>query len=162
MTSDPTFGPLVVCGLGGESLEPAIIEQILKRTDGIPLFIEEFTKMVLGSAGTGAVLGVELPATLQDSLAARLDQLAPDKHAAQCAAVIGRTFSYDVLAAVAPLPEDVLQTSLMRLIDAGFITAHGRPAERRYRSTCPTPKGDIVLNRRTGSRPSDSSTVAGL
>jgi class 3 adenylate cyclase/tetratricopeptide (TPR) repeat protein len=117
-------------GMGGRDLAPAMIDKILKRTDGIPLFIEEFTKMTLGLAGTTA--GVELPATLQDLLAARLDQLAPDKHAAQCAAVIGRTFSYDVLAAVAPLRADVLQASLARLTDAGFIIAHGEPSDRRY------------------------------
>ena len=115
-------------GTGGKDLQPAMVDKILQRTDGIPLFIEEFTKMTLGLAGSAA--GVELPATLQDLLAARLDQLAPDKHAAQCAAVIGRAFSYEVLAAVAPLRADVLEASLARLIDAGFIIAHGEPSAR--------------------------------
>jgi class 3 adenylate cyclase/tetratricopeptide (TPR) repeat protein len=121
----------IVAGISrDQALPPELVEQILKKTDGVPLFIEEFTKMVLG-AGTGAQ-SVDLPATLQDSLAARLDQLAPDKQAAQCAAVIGREFSFDVLRAVAPLAPAVLEQSLARLVEAGFISAHGPPSERRF------------------------------
>jgi tetratricopeptide (TPR) repeat protein len=104
-----------------------VVTQILKKTDGIPLFIEEVTKMVIGSAEPGEQVSAEtltdlkLPATLQDLLAARLDQLAPEKHVAQCAAVIGREFRRDILAAVSSLPPSALDSALSRLVEAGLI-----------------------------------------
>jgi class 3 adenylate cyclase/tetratricopeptide (TPR) repeat protein len=120
----------IVAGVAGAGdLPPVMVEQILEKTDGIPLFIEEFTKMVLGSAREGertpgnALADLKLPATLQDSLAARLDQLAPDKHVAQCAAVIGREFRHDILSAFSLLPAQALQGSLDRLIEAGLVFA---------------------------------------
>ena len=130
----------IVAGVAGSrDLPPVMVERILAKTDGIPLFIEEFTKMVLGSAdavdaraATNVLAGLKLPATLQDSLSARLDQLAPDKHVAQCAAVIGREFRYDVLAAVSSLPADALQSSLARLIEAGLVFAQGPKPHARY------------------------------
>jgi class 3 adenylate cyclase/tetratricopeptide (TPR) repeat protein len=122
---------------GARDLPAAIVEQILDKTDGIPLFIEEFTKMVLGSAGEGGrmpdmLAGLTLPATLQDSLSARLDQLAPDKHVAQCAAVIGREFRHDILAAVSSLPVEALQGSLARLIEAGLVFPQGVAPHTHY------------------------------
>ena len=123
---------------GTRNLPAGLIDQILDRTDGIPLFIEEFTKMVLGSAGSAddsmpaSLTTRALPATLHDSLAARLDQLAPDKHVAQCAAVIGREFRHDLLSAVSFLSDDALQGSLDRLIEAGLVFAHSTEPQRHY------------------------------
>lgn len=126
----------IVTSIAGEQIPPAMVEQILHKTDGIPLYIEEFTKMVLDSADAGAAVapdalaGINLPATLQDSLAARLDQLGPDKHVAQCAAVIGRVFRHDLLAAVSALPADELANVLERLIEAGLVFSQGTQPPR--------------------------------
>jgi class 3 adenylate cyclase/tetratricopeptide (TPR) repeat protein len=126
---DDEASAIVTSVAGARGLPSVMVEQILEKTDGIPLFIEEFTKMVLGSTDEGermpadALAGLKLPATLQDSLAARLDQLAPDKHVAQCAAVIGREFRHDILSAVSILPAQALQGSLDRLIEAGLVFA---------------------------------------
>jgi len=129
----------IVAGIAGvRSLPSAVVDQILDKTDGIPLFVEEFTKMVLGATDEGhdpapdMLAGLKLPETLQDSLSARLDQLAPDKHVAQCAAVIGREFRHDILSAVSSLPEEALQNSLARLIDAGLVFAQGDEPHTHY------------------------------
>jgi class 3 adenylate cyclase/tetratricopeptide (TPR) repeat protein len=130
----------IVAGIARPTQLPqAMVDRILEKTDGIPLFIEEVTKMVLGAADPGdgrasadALAANELPATLKDSLSARLDQLGPDKHVAQCAAVVGREFRYDVLSAVSSLPPDTLESSLARLIDAGLVLAKGTEPHARY------------------------------
>ena len=135
---DRAASAIVASVAGARDLPPAMVDQILEKTDGIPLFIEEFTKMVLGSTGEGeptpadVLAGLKLPATLQDSLSARLDQLAPDKHVAQCAAVIGREFRYDILSAVSSLPAEALQASLTRLIEAGLVFAQGSEPHAHY------------------------------
>jgi predicted ATPase len=112
-------GEMVEKVTGGKALPAEVLQQIVAKTDGVPLFVEELTKMILESglltAGTdryelrGALPPLAIPATLQDSLMARLDRLAPVKEIAQVAATLGREFSYEVLHAVLPLDEAALQ-----------------------------------------------------
>ncbi len=120
---------------GGKALPDEVLKDIIAKTDGIPLFVEELTKTVLESGlvveenGSYALQGplppVAIPTSLQDSLMARLDRLASAKEAAQLAAVIGRTFSHDLLAAVSPLGRAALDVALNRLVGAGLIYRRG-------------------------------------
>jgi class 3 adenylate cyclase len=112
-------------------LDPAMIDRVIARTDGVPLFAEELTRLML--AGPKGVGGAEIPATLLDSLAARLDRLGRAREAAQLASVIGRDFTYELLAAISPLPEGELQADLAVLADAELIYARGLPPEASYR-----------------------------
>lgn len=122
-----------VCG--GETLPPALLQQILARADGVPLFVEELTKAVLeaglpretadGDAGHGPLPVPAVPATLYASLMARLDRLNPVKELAQAAACIGRAFSRELLAAVADLDAGAVQTGLDRLVAAGLVHPRG-------------------------------------
>jgi class 3 adenylate cyclase/predicted ATPase len=116
---------------GGRTLPAQVLEQIVAKTDGLPLFIEELTKMVLASGLleertgrfvlTGPLPPLAIPATLEDSLMARLERLAAAKDVAQLAATLGRAFSHEVLAAVSPLSEGDLQAGLLDLVDAGLL-----------------------------------------
>ncbi len=109
---------LVERSAGGKALPAAILEQILARTDGVPLFVEELTKTIIESgllreedghyALDGALPPLAIPTTLHDSLMARLDRLAPVREVAQIGAAIGREFSYRLLSAVAQQPDDRL------------------------------------------------------
>src|SRR4029079_2198997 len=100
---------------GGKALPGPLLEQILGRTDGVPLFVEELTKAVLESgelkdAGdhydyAGPARAVTIPATLRDSLMARLDRFMPVREIAQIGAAIGREFSHEMIEAVAPMPQ---------------------------------------------------------
>jgi predicted ATPase len=113
---------MVLSIAGGKALPAALLEQILIRTDGVPLFVEEVTKFILESgelknAGGdyqygGSAHAVTIPATLRDSLMARLDRFVPVKEIAQVGAAIGREFSYELIAAVEPMPQ-------VQLDDAG-------------------------------------------
>ena len=104
---------------GGKALPAAVLEQIVAKTDGVPLFVEELTRAVLETnllrdegdhyALTGPLPPMAIPTTLQESLLARLDRLAPAREVAQVAAAIGREFSHELLALPAPLPESELQ-----------------------------------------------------
>jgi predicted ATPase len=89
---------------------------VVERTGGIPLFVEELTRAVLESVDA-KLTGREIPATLHDSLMARLDRLGAAKEVAQVAAVIGREFSYELLHAVDPIAESDLQAALKRGIN---------------------------------------------
>ena len=114
---------------GGKALPAALLEQILTRTDGVPLFVEELTKSILESgelkeAGDhyeygGSARTVTIPATLRDSLMARLDRFMPVKEIAQIGAAIGREFSYELIAAVAPMPQAQLDDALAQLSAVG-------------------------------------------
>jgi predicted ATPase/class 3 adenylate cyclase len=120
---------------GGKALPPEVLDQILARTDGVPLFVEELTRTVLESGLltdtgdhyelSGPLPQMAIPTTLHDSLMARLDRLAPVKELAQTAAVIGREFSHELLAAVSPLSESDLNAALDRLVAAGLIFRRG-------------------------------------
>src|SRR5262249_54571272 len=94
-----------------------LIDTVVKRTDGVPLFAEELTRLIL--EGDGRSVAREIPATLHDSLTARLDRLGPAKEVAQIAAVIGREFSFELLQAVGSMGEMELQSALERLVGAG-------------------------------------------
>jgi predicted ATPase len=127
---------------GGKHLPTAVVQRIVEKTDGVPLFVEEMVKAVLESGVlqetdnqyelTGSLSALAIPATLQDSLMARLDRLVTAKAVAQYAAVIGRQFSYQVLQAVSQLDETVLQHELKRLVDAELLYQRGLPPQATY------------------------------
>jgi class 3 adenylate cyclase/predicted ATPase len=127
---------------GGIRLPAEVIEQIVTKTDGVPLFVEEFTKTILESGLltehldqyilSGPLPEVAVPATLHDSLMARLDRLGPVKEVAQTAAALGREFSYDLLAAVSPLSFEELHNALDQLIDAELVFRRGRSQKGGY------------------------------
>jgi predicted ATPase len=115
--------------------------EIVERTDGIPLFVEEMTKAVLEADSEGAARRtvaavpsptLAVPASLQASLMARLDRLGPAKEVAQIGAAIGREFSHALLAAVVHKPEAELGTALDRLIAAGLLFRQGVPPRATY------------------------------
>ena len=128
--------------VGGKSLPREIVAQIVERTDGVPLFVEELTKTVLESGllrerDGHYVLDRPLPAlaiptSLQASLMARLDRLAPARHMAQIGAAIGRQFSYELARAVSLLPEHELQEALDRLVASELIFRRGTPPRAEY------------------------------
>jgi len=111
-------------------LPDGVRQQILARTDGVPLFIEELTKALLETGRPGAP--AEIPATLGGSLTARLDRPGPAKEVAQIASVLGRTFSLDLLTTIAPLGAAALQEGLEELIRAELIHRRGTGPKARY------------------------------
>jgi class 3 adenylate cyclase len=127
---------------GGKALPEALLEQILSRTDGVPLFVEELTKSILESGElkdvgdrydyAGSARAVTIPATLRDSLMARLDRFMPVKEIAQIGAAIGREFSYELVAAVAPMPQVQLDDAMSRLSESGLAFRRGTPPEAIY------------------------------
>ncbi len=126
----------------GKTLPADLLERILAKTDGVPLFVEELTKFILESGDlkdvgdryeyTGDANSVTIPASLRDSLMARLDRHAAAKEIAQIGAVIGREFSYDLVSAVAPMPQDALDRALVQLTDSGLAFRRGHPPEAHY------------------------------
>ena len=126
----------------GKALPAEVMAQIMDKTDGVPLFVEELTKTVLeagflqngGSDYTlnGPLPPLAVPATLQDSLMARLDRLAPVRELAQTGALIGRQFSYQLIDAMSPLSGPDLQNALDQLSEAGLIYSRGTPPEAVY------------------------------
>jgi class 3 adenylate cyclase/predicted ATPase len=126
----------------GKELPAEVCDQILSKTDGIPLFVEEITKAVLEAGhlqdtGEGYVIGdtravTAIPATLHDSLMARLDRMAPIKEVPQTGAALGREFSYRLLAAVVPVGEAVLRNALEQLSEAELIFSRGEPPDSVY------------------------------
>ena len=113
---------------GRKSLPDDVSGEIVERTDGVPLFIEELTKSVLES---GVPL-VGIPTSLHASLMARLDRLASARHVAQIGAAFGRWFRYTLLRAVAGLPDDELQASLARLVASELVFQSGIPPDAVY------------------------------
>lgn len=119
----------LVCGLDGqEPLDGGAVEAIVDRADGIPLFGEALARLVGGQGDTA-----EIPETLMDSLAARLDRLGEARGIAQIGAVIGREFSWESLRAASGEPDDALISALARLCDAGLVDVRGTPPDARYR-----------------------------
>lgn len=126
----------------GKGLPEAVLNQIVTKTGGVPLFVEELTRTVLDSGlmraeGDRFVIDGPLPqraipATIQDSLMARLDQLALPKEIAQVGSVIGRRFSFELLATVTELPEPVLRESLARLVASDLVFCRGTPPHAVY------------------------------
>jgi len=136
-------GATLVARLAGNlgALPPDIVDEIVERTDGVPLFVEEMTKAVVeagadrGYASISAVppSALAVPATLHASLLGRLDRLGPAaKNVAQVGAAIGRDFSYELLAAAAQLAEPELQEALRRLVEAGLVFQRGVPPAAEY------------------------------
>ena len=127
---------------GRKALPPEVVEQIVAKTDGVPLFVEELTKTVLESGLlregedhyelTGPLPPLAIPATLHDSLMARLDRLATVKDVAQLGATIGRTFAYALLQAVSSLDASPLQYSLRQLVEAELVYQRGMPPQATY------------------------------
>ena len=126
----------------GASLPDSVVDQIYDRAGGVPLFVEEFTKMLQESvaldqaeqvdAGTRVWLRREIPATLQDLVMARLDRVEGDRDVAQLAATLGREFSYELLAAVASIDEQTLQVELAKLVRAEILFSKGRIPRCQY------------------------------
>ncbi len=127
---------------GGKSLPREVLQQLVEKTDGVPLYVEEMTKAVLESEGlketadqyelVDALSSLSIPTTLQDSLRARLDRLVSAKGVAQFASVLGREFSYELLYAVSQLDEATLQRDLGRLVDAELLYQRGLPPQATY------------------------------
>jgi predicted ATPase len=138
----PQAAEMITRVTGGKALPAVVAEQIVTKTDGVPLFVEELVKTILDVGLvreeadryvlTGPLPPLSIPATLQDALMARLDQLAPVKGLAQLGATLGREFSYEVLQAVAAMAEPVLQQSLAQLVAAELLYQQGVPPHATY------------------------------
>jgi class 3 adenylate cyclase/predicted ATPase len=126
----------------GKEFPIGLLDQILDKTDGVPLYVEELTKSILESgelkdAGNhydyaGGARSVTIPATLRDSLMARLDRFAPVKEIAQIGAAIGREFSYAMITAVAPQSNAEIDVALDQLTDSGLAFRRGTPPDSTY------------------------------
>jgi class 3 adenylate cyclase/predicted ATPase len=127
---------------GGKTFPDQVMQLIVEKTDGVPLFVEELTKTILESdylqetnghyALAGALSAFAIPGTLQDSLMARLDHLVTAKGIAQLAAVLGRQFAYPLLQAVSQVDEVTLQRELGRLVGAELVYQRGVPPQATY------------------------------
>jgi class 3 adenylate cyclase/predicted ATPase len=127
---------------GGKRLPPEVMQQLVERTDGIPLFIEETTKAILESdllqqsddryQLTGTLQVPTIPVTLQDALMGRLDRLGTGKQVAQIGAAIGRRFSYELLQAVSSLDQAVLGAELRKIVNSGLLDEEGRLPHATY------------------------------
>jgi class 3 adenylate cyclase/tetratricopeptide (TPR) repeat protein/ribosomal protein L40E len=112
------------------ALSKEIVDALVSRASGVPLFIEELTRVVLEEGGLDATR--KIPRILQNSLTARLDRTGAAREIAQIASVIGREFSYEMLRAVAPVSDNELRTALERLADAELIYARGIAPDSSY------------------------------
>src|SRR5262245_21716790 len=138
----PQVEALIARLANGKTLPVEVVEHIVSKTYGVPLFIEELTKMLLEStflreeadhyALTGPLAAVTIPTTLYDSLMARLDRLPTVREVAQLGAVLGREFSYELLHALTTMEEVTLQHGLTQLVDAELLYQRGRPPRARY------------------------------
>jgi class 3 adenylate cyclase/tetratricopeptide (TPR) repeat protein/type II secretory pathway predicted ATPase ExeA len=138
----PQVEAMVEGMLRGQRLPAAVLEQIVVKTDGIPLFVEEVTKAVLEAgcysdaqeqdAATGPLPALTIPTTLHEALLARLDRLGSAKGVAQLGATLGRRFSYALLRAVAPLEDGSLQRDLAALVAAELLYQRGQPPQAVY------------------------------
>jgi predicted ATPase len=136
------IGRLVAHVVGEKAFPPAVLQEVVRKTDGVPLFVEELTKMVLESGLLqeredryellGLLPPLAIPATLHDALMARLDRLAAVKVVAQLGATIGRTFPYALLQAVAQLDAATLQGALAQLVETEVVTQRGLPPQATY------------------------------
>jgi class 3 adenylate cyclase len=127
---------------GGKALPKEMVDQIIDRTDGVPLFIEELTKAVVESGmvvesgdryiATGPAAPLAIPTSLHASLLARLDRLAPTREVAQIGAALGRSFSHGLISAVAAMPQQKLDDALAQLVRAELIFQRGTPPDAVY------------------------------
>ena len=126
----------------GKALPAEVLDEVLARTDGVPLFVEELTRSVLESgllredgdhyALQGPLSALAIPVTLRDSLMARLDRLGKVKELAQIGACIGREFSFELLHPIAALHTDALARELEKLVDAALVSRNGAPPSAVY------------------------------
>jgi predicted ATPase len=133
---------LIAQRVGGKALPTEVVQHIVTKADGVPLYVEELTKVLLASpllreetgqyVLTGPLRTVAIPDTLQDALMARLDQLPAAKEVAQLGAVLGREFTYDLVQGIAQQDEDTLQAGLGQLVAAELLYQRGRPPRARY------------------------------
>ncbi|MGO8919245.1 MAG: adenylate/guanylate cyclase domain-containing protein [Stellaceae bacterium] len=138
----PEAERLVESVMDGRKLPAEVLSQVVTKTDGVPLFVEELTKSVLESGLLvedgeryrldGPLPPLAIPSTLQDSLMARLDRLASVKEIAQIGAAMGREFSHALLHAVAAVDETMLRSALVQLEDAKLVFRSGEPPDARY------------------------------
>jgi predicted ATPase/class 3 adenylate cyclase len=138
----PQVEEMVLRVTGGKPLPVEVMQQVVVKTDGIPLFVEELVKTVLESGLvreeadryvlTGPLPPLAIPVTLQDALMARLDRLGVVKEVAQLGAVLGREFPYALLRAVTPLEEPTLQQGLAQLVEAELLYQRGHPPQATY------------------------------
>jgi predicted ATPase len=127
---------------GRRALPEEVAQQIISRTDGIPLFVEELTRAIIDSnllevqdnrfIQNRPLPPLAIPATLQDSLIARLDRLSAVRETAQLAATIGRSFDYQLIAAVSTVSSTVLDAGMVKLEAAGIVSRRGSPPDARY------------------------------
>ena len=127
---------------GGKPLPAEVLQQVVAKTDGVPLFVEELTRMVLESGWlrdqggryelTAALPPLAIPSTLQDSLMARLDRLGTGKEVAQVGAALGRTFQYELLRAIASIDDRTLQEALAKLGESDLLHQRGVPPDATY------------------------------
>jgi len=128
---------------GGKRLPAEVLQQLVDKTDGVPLYVEELTRLVVESGQlrelddrydlTGERTHLVIPSTLQDSLMARLDRLGVGKEVAQWGAVLGREFPYETLEAVTPFEPATLQASLQQLVEAEVLLQRRLGPQARYR-----------------------------
>lgn len=133
----------MVAGLvGGREFPAELVEQVIAKTDGVPLFVHEVVIMILESGLVreeedrfvlaGPLPALAIPPTLQESLMARLDRLAESRELVQLGAVVGREFIYQVILAAAEIDEVLLQGGLQRLVDDQLLLQRGRPPQSHY------------------------------
>jgi len=128
--------------VGGRPLPGEVVDHIVAKADGVPLYVEELTKAILGSGVlearggayvlTGWLAQLHIPETLQDSPMARLDRAPRLREVAQLGSVLGREFSYDMISALAGLEEQMLQSGLGQLVADELLYQRGRPPRSRY------------------------------
>jgi class 3 adenylate cyclase/predicted ATPase len=141
----PQVEAMVAQVTGGKVLPAEVVQQIVAKTDGVPLFVEELTKTVVesgllreeegryvGAHGGAPIPPLAIPSTLQDSLMARLDRLSTVREIAQLGATLGREFSYELLQAVSPLDEETLQRGLQQLVEAELVYQRGLGPQAQY------------------------------
>jgi tetratricopeptide (TPR) repeat protein len=127
---------------GGRPLPGEVVDHIVAKADGVPLYVEELTKAILGSGVLevrgdayvlrGALAQLHIPETLQDSLMARLDRAPRLREVAQLGSVLGREFAYDMISALAGIEDEMLQSGLGQLVVDELLYQRGRPPRSRY------------------------------
>ena len=138
----PEVEALIRHQTGGKRLPPEVVEHIVDRGDGVPLYVGELTRAILASGSltetddsyelNGSFSDLSIPATLQDSLMARLDKVPKVREVAQLGAVFGREFPYDMLHAVGVIEETALRDGLGQLVEAELLYQRGRPPRAKY------------------------------
>ncbi len=138
----PQVEALVTRLSAGKGVPAEVMAHIVSKTDGVPLYVEELTKMLLESTFlqeeadqytlTGPLAEAAIPATLQDSLMARLDRLPTVREVAQVGSVLGREFAYEMLEALSTVEESTLHSGLSQLVDSELLYQRGRPPRARY------------------------------